>query len=140
MKTTKILFALFLCVALVAGCSRGTAPAGTAAKPQTDEDAIKLALRNYLASRGTLNLDAMEMDVKKVDITGDTAQAQVEFRTKTGEGAMQMTYSLERQAGVWAVKTSQTPGMQTAHPPIGEAAAPKSGDLPASHPPIKKEQ
>ena len=140
MKTTRIFLALILCVGLLAGCSRGTAPAGTASKPQSDEEAIKLALRNYLASRGTLNLDAMEMDVKKVDITGDKAEAQVEFRAKGGEGAMQMTYALERQAGVWTVKTSQTPGMQTAHPAIGEAAAPKSGELPASHPPIKKEQ
>ena len=137
MKTTRILFALILCAALATACNRGTTPANTAATPQqSNEAAIKAALEKYLASRGTLNLEAMQMDVKQVNITGDRAEAQVEFRAKASGGAMQMAYSLERVAGVWTVKTTQTPGMQTAHPPIGETAAPKAGELPASHPPI----
>jgi hypothetical protein len=134
MKTTRILFALIFFAALTMGCDRATAPAPTA--QQSNEAAIKTAIQSYLASRGTLNLEAMEMDVKQVNITGDRAEAQVEFRAKAGGGVMQMVYALERQGGVWTVKGSQSPGMQTGHPPVGGTAAPQPGELPPSHPPI----
>jgi hypothetical protein len=134
MNTKRILFALIACALLAAGCSRGTAPSA----PQEDPNraAIRAALEKYLASRGTLDLAAMEMDIKQISFTGDRAEAQVEFRAKGGSGAMQMAYTLERQGGVWTVKESRSPGMQTVHPPVGEPAVPKAGELPASHPPI----
>jgi len=134
MKTTRILFALIFFAALAMGCDRATAPAPTA--QQSDEAAVKAAIQSYLASRGTLNLEAMEVDFKQVKVTGDRAEAQVEFRAKAGAGGMQMVYALERQGGVWTVKGSQSPGMQTGHPPVGGAAAPQPGELPPSHPPI----
>lgn len=135
----RTLFALLTLLALVAaGCSRGTSPA-TSGAPASQEDperaAIRAALTKYLNERGTLNMDAMEMDIKDVKFTGDRADVQVQFRAKGVEGAgMDMGYVLEREAGAWVVKTSASPGMQT-HPPVGGAAG-ASGELPPSHPPL----
>ena len=134
MKTTRIIFALIFFASLAMGCDRGTAPAPTA--QQSNEAAVKTAIQSYLASRGTLNLEAMDVDIKEVKVTGDRAEAQVEFRAKSGGGGMQMAYALERLNGVWTVKQSQSPMGESSHPPIGGAAAPKPGELPPSHPPI----
>ena len=134
MKTTRIFIALILFSALVVGCDRGTAPAPTA--QQTDEAAVKAAIQSYLASRGTLNLEAMEVEYKDIKVTGDHADAQVEFRAKSGGGGMQIAYSLDRLNGVWKVKQSQSPSGESAHPPVGGAATPPSEVLPPSHPPI----
>lgn len=134
MRKTRILFALIFFAALAMGCDRATAPAPTA--QQSNEAAVKAAIQSYLASRGTLNLEAMDVNFKDVKITGDRAEAQVEFRAKAGGGGMQMTYALDRLNGVWTVKQSQSPMGESAHPPIGGAAAPQPSVLPPSHPPI----
>ena len=115
---------------LAAGCKKDQA--------SRDQQAIRAAMQKYLAERGTLNLDAMEMDVKQATVTGDTAEAQVEFRAKQGGAGMQMSYKLQRQGDHWVVTGSQATGMGMAHPPLGQAtpSTPPSGQLPAGHPPI----
>ena len=138
MKPRFLYAFLRLITLLAAGCSRGTAPAtsGAAANQEDPERAaIRAALTKHLNERGTLNMAAMDMDIKDVKFTGDRADVQVQFRAKGTEGAaMDMAYVLEREAGAWVVKTSASPGMQT-HPPVGGAAG-ASGELPASHPPV----
>jgi hypothetical protein len=104
-------FAGFL--ALFAGCK----------KQESDSDAIRSGINQHLASLKTLNLDAMDMSITNVSIQGNQAQAQVEFRPKTGapQGAgMQVSYSLEKQNGLWVVQNSQPAGGSIQHPAPGE--------------------
>lgn len=133
----RTFFAFLTLIALtLAGCSRGTAPPASASQEDPERAAVRAALTKYLSERGTLNMDAMQMDIKDVKFTGDRADVQVQFRVKDAQDAgMDMDYVLQREAGVWVVKTSASPGMQT-HPPVGGTTGGASGELPASHPPL----
>jgi hypothetical protein len=117
-------------------------------KPVGENEAIRVAVQKHLAARGTLDLSAMEIDVKQVDIDRDHAIAQVEFRAKQGGGSMQMAYTLDRQGDGWAVRAGTPSAGTIGHPTSGEAPLPTAspsgpatappfalGDLPASHPP-----
>jgi hypothetical protein len=86
----------------------------------------------------TLNLAAMDMNITNVSIQGNQAQAQVEFRPKTGapQGAgMQVAYSLQKENGAWVVQNTQPFGGSIQHPAPGEdprmnATSPSSGSMP----------
>lgn len=114
-------------VSLFAGCK----------KQENDADAIRSGINQHLASLKTLNLDAMEMNITNVSIQGNQAQAQVEFKPKSGgpPGAgMQVAYALEKQNGVWVVQNTQAAGGAIQHPGPGENphmnSAPSSGSMP----------
>ena len=112
MKRAAFLVALGL-VALVGGC----------AKPPSDADAVRAGINQHLAGLKTINLSAMDMEVLNVSIQGNQAQAQVEFRPKTGAPAgagMQVSYALAKQNGVWVVQTTQPMGGSIQHPGPGE--------------------
>jgi hypothetical protein len=92
-------------------------------KQESDADAIRSGINQHLASLQTLNLGAMDMNITNVSIQGNQAQAQVEFRPKTGapQGTgMQVAYSLEKQNGLWVVQNSQPAGGSIQHPAPGE--------------------
>lgn len=92
-------------------------------KQASDEDAIRTGINQHLASLKSLNLDAMDMNITNVSIQGNQAQAQVEFKPKTGgpQGAgMNISYALEKQNGVWVVQNSQPIGGSMQHPGPGE--------------------
>jgi hypothetical protein len=115
-------------LAVLAGCK----------KQESDADAIRSGINQHLAGLKTLNLGAMDMNITSISIQGNEAQAQVEFKAKTGapQGAgMQVAYSLEKQNGLWVVKNSQPSGGSVQHPAPGENsgtndAGPSSGSLP----------
>jgi hypothetical protein len=102
--------ALVLMTFAVAGCNQ----------TQTDDDAIRAAVRQHLVSLGTLNLQAMDMDFTKVDIQKGQASADVSFRPKTGAPtgpAMQVSYRLEKQQdGTWRVVKTAAAGGMIEHP------------------------
>lgn len=128
----KRLFLAGVALALVCagGCNKNPAT-------NPDETAIRAALQKYLASRPGLKVSAMDTNVKQVTVTGNTAQARVEFKARGSGAGMEMTYNLERQNGAWVVKTSQNTGGLT-HPPIDQGAPP-AGDpdaLPLNHPQV----
>ena|ERR1700722_11329321 len=128
MKRAACLLAFLGLVLLSAGC----------AKQENDADAIRSGINQHLASLKTLNLSAMDMNITNVSIQGDKAQAQVEFKPKTGapQGVgMQVAYSLEKQNGVWIVQNSQPAGGTMQHPAPGEnphmnANSPSLGSMP----------
>ncbi len=62
------------------------APFGfSACKKQVNEnDAIRAGILQHLTSIGTLNMSAMDMDVRSVSINANQAHAEVEFRPKSG--------------------------------------------------------
>ena len=86
---------------LIAGCKNGSGAGNSQA--QTAENSVRAAIQDHLAHQGNLNLQAFDTDVKQVTIQGDHAQAEVEFRIKSGPGAMQLTYSLQKRNGAWSV-------------------------------------
>ncbi|HVH71064.1 MAG TPA: hypothetical protein VNB49_08160, partial [Candidatus Dormibacteraeota bacterium] len=91
-------------------------------KQASDNDAVRASILQHLTAIGTLNMSAMNMDVRSVSVNGDQAHAEVEFRPKTGGGppaGMHVAYNLEKRDGAWVVLKSQTlGGMQ--HPDAGQ--------------------
>jgi hypothetical protein len=128
MKRSACFFTALGLLALFAGCK----------KQQSDADAIRSGINQHLASLKTLNLAAMDMNITNVSIQGNQAQAQVEFRPKTGapQGAgMQVAYSLQKENGAWVVQNTQPFGGSIQHPAPGEdphmnATSPSSGSMP----------
>ncbi len=121
-----------------------TSPANQAtAAPTNDNDAIAAAIRTHLTNNNSINMAAMEMTVTQVNINGDQAQADAEFRLKQGGTSMEMTYFLQRHPGGWIVSRSQPSGGQFAHPPMdkthsglgGAPAHPKIDDFFQTAPP-----
>jgi len=55
-----------------------------AKKQESDADAVRSGINQHLASLKTINLSAMDMNVTSVSVQGNQAQAQVEFKPKTG--------------------------------------------------------
>jgi hypothetical protein len=132
-------------------------------KQESDADAIREGINQHLSSLKTINLGAMDMNVTNFSIQGNQAQAQVEFRPKSGgpPGAgMQVSYSLEKQNGLWVVQNTQPMGGSIQHPAPGAnpnmpSSNPSSGsmpnfhdlvpgggggnELPSGHPPVNKQ-
>ena len=138
-------------------------------KQVSDADAIRDGITQHLTGLRTINLSAMDMVVNNYSIQGDHAQAQVEFKPKTGAPAgagMQVNYSLQKQSnGAWAVQKTEAVGGMIQHPAPGEnpqqpmmpGSAPGSsaampnlrdlaggggapgGALPPGHPPINQQ-
>jgi hypothetical protein len=149
----QLLLTLLLAVVCFAGCQKKT----------TDDDAIRAAINKRLLSIGTLNLQAMDMDVTQIAVQDDHATAQVTFRPKNGApagAAMQVSYQLEKRDGNWNVMKTAAAGGMIEHPapgtnPHGQPAqgavhstlpnfqemlgTPNSGsgsNLPPGHPPV----
>jgi hypothetical protein len=131
MKRTAYLLTVVGLLVLFVGCK----------KQESDADAIRAGINQHLASLKTLNLGAMDMNITNVSIQGNQAQAQVEFKPKTGapQGAgMQVAYSLEKQNGLWVVQNTQPAGGSIQHPAPGEnphmnSTSPSSGSMPNFH-------
>jgi hypothetical protein len=147
--------------ALAVGLSAASLVAGGCKKQQNDNDAIRAGIMQHLAGVATLNLSAMDMDIRSVAITGNQAHAEVEFRPKSGAppgAGMQVAYNLEKLDGAWVVQKTQAAGGTIEHPVPGQnphqtqnvhpgglpnfsdvlnpAGAPSASSLPPGHPPI----
>ena len=148
---------------LAASLASGLAFAGCQRK-QDEAAAIRAGITQHLRTVGTLNLSAMEMNVRKVTINGDQADAEVEFVPKSGAppgAGMQVSYSLEKRSGQWVVVKRNSLGGGIAHPEAGSSpqqqpqgavhgmpnfeellqpanpGASSGGALPPGHPPVK---
>jgi hypothetical protein len=152
MKRSACFLTVIALLALFAGCK----------KQESDADAVRTGINQHLASLKTINLSAMDMNVTNVSVQGNQAQAQVEFKPKTGApqgAAMQVSYSLQKQNGLWIVQTTTPAGGSIQHPAPGEnphmnPTSPSSGSdsmpnfrdlvpgaaspnpLPPQHPPV----
>jgi hypothetical protein len=127
----KSIVLLALVASLIVGCK--TNPGGTQPRTPAPEDSIRTAIQAHLAHKGTLNLQAFDTDVKQVKVEGDHAQADVEFRVKSGQGAMQLTYALEKRDGAWSVIESDPVGSNFSHPPLDQSQSPPNSLPGASH-------
>jgi hypothetical protein len=134
--------------------------AGGCKKQASDNEAIRAGILQHLTGIGTLNMTAMDMDIRSVSINGNQAHAEVEFRPKTGgaPGAgMQVGYNLEKRDGAWVVLNSQPMGGMIQHPDpsqnprqiqdvhrglpkfndiLNPSGTPAQSALPPGHPPV----
>jgi len=135
---------------------------GAGCKQQlSDNEAIRAGILQHLNGVGTLNMSAMEMDIRSVSINGNQANADVVFRPKTGAppgAGMQVSYNLEKRDGAWVVQKTQPTGGMIQHPDtnknphlnqdvhsgglpnfsdvLNPTGAPAQGALPPGHPPV----
>ena len=103
--TAILLFAAFF---TIGGCKQ----------QPNDNDAIRAGILQHLTAVGTLNISAMQMDIRSVSVNGNQARAEVEFRLKgnaSGAG-MQVAYNLEKRDGAWVVLKTQPLGGAIQHP------------------------
>jgi major membrane immunogen (membrane-anchored lipoprotein) len=131
MKRSLTAITFLLCAVLLAACGKSQQTEQKPA-PGADEAAVRAALEEYLSERSGLNITAMEWEIKKLDIHGDHAEAEVEFRAKEGGGGMAMNYEFERREGAWTIKKRE--GATSPHGTT--PAAPEGGALPPGHPPV----
>jgi len=113
--------------------------AGCQKQQKTPSDAIRDGIRLHLTSLKTLNLSAMDMNVTNVSITGDTAQALVEYIPKTGApagAAMRVSYSMEKRGEQWVVVKTNSLAGAIDHPAQGTNphAQPAQGEVHGSLP------
>jgi hypothetical protein len=155
MKSFAIALGLFAAFFASSGCK----------KQPSDNDAIRAGIMQHLTSVGTLNISAMDVDLRSVSINGNQAHAEVEFRPKTGGApgvGMQVAYNLEKRDGTWVVLKSQPAGGMIQHPDpnqnphqnqdvhsgslpnfndvLNPSGTPAQGALPPGHPPINSKQ
>lgn len=144
-----------------------TAATLTGCRQKQDETAaIRAGINEHLRTVGTLNLNAMDMNVRKITVNGNQADAEVEFVPKSGAPAgagMQVSYSLEKRDGGWIVTKRSSLGGGIAHPEGGSApqqqpegavhgmpnfqellqpanpGASPGSKLPPGHPPVKSQ-
>ena len=89
---------------------------------------MQAAVEDYLAGRGGLAADNMEVSVDAVQVEGNRAQVEVTIAASNDAAAvMQMVYELEKRSGRWRVKPPL---------PTEETAPPAAGGLPPGHPPL----
>jgi len=103
---------------------------GACKKQTSDNDAIRAGILQHLTSIGTLNMSAMEMDMRSVAVTGNQAHVEVEFRAKTNGppgGGMQVAYDLEKRGDAWVVLKSQ---------PLGGMQHPSTSQNPSANQPV----
>jgi hypothetical protein len=125
-------FALPLILCLAA-CNRG-AP---------DSDAVRQGVIDHLGHAG-LNVAAMDVTVRSVQMHGSQADAAVTVTPKGGNAAqgMQMTYHMEQKDGKWAVVGRGDGGQHgsTAAPPAANPHSGGSMPSPEDLPPATKKQ
>lgn len=155
MRKFALTLGIFVALLFGAGCKQ----------QQSDNDAIRVGIMQHIDGVGTLNISAMEMDIRSVSINGNQAHADVVFRPKTGAPAgagMQVAYNLEKRDGAWVVQKTQPTGGMIQHPDpnknphqnphqnqdvhsgslpnfsdvLNPSGAPAQGALPPGHPPV----
>src|SRR5882724_2480393 len=150
--------------ALTLGLSAALILCGGCKKQPSDSDAIRAGILQHLNGVGTLNMSAMDMDIRSVSINGNQAHAEVVFRPKTGAppgAGMQVAYNLEKRGRAWVVQKTQPAGGMIQHPDpnanphqnsdvhsgslpnfsdiVNPAGAAPQGQPPPGHPPINSQ-
>jgi hypothetical protein len=162
-STTRKVFRV-KCFALAIGFSAVLFVSSGCKKQAGDNDAIRAGIMQHLNGVGTLNISAMEMDIRSVSVNGNQAHAEVEFRPKSGAApgaGMQVAYNLEKRDGAWVVLKTQPVGGMTQHPDssanphqnpdqrtgslpnfseiVNPSGTPAQNVLPPGHPPVNSQ-
>jgi hypothetical protein len=116
---------------VLTGCNRTKGP--------ESKEAVQAAIEAHLAQRQNLMLANMTVEVQDVKFKGDTAEAQVNFRSKQASDlVVGVRYVLRRSGDTWKVESSSpTSGMGGAShgsmgaSPHGQGEAAPSTETPA---------
>ena len=126
----RVVLALALLIS-AAGC-------GNPGKLQSKE-AVQKAIESYLAQRQNLVLANMNLEVAAVKFAGETAEAEVKFRSKQSANmVVGVHYKLKRAGDQWQVESSTpTSGMGVSphggSAPTAPAHSPSETPLQSSH-------
>ena len=117
-----ILIAIVAVACLMVMCSKGEV---------ASKAAIREAIEAHLKQRSNLMVANMDLEVQDVKFSGDTADAQVEFRSKQSPNlVVGVNYKLRRVEGRWKVESSSsTSGMGMN--PHGASGGPETAPPPA---------
>lgn len=118
---------------LLSGCNK--------AGSNDPKAAIQAAIEAHLKQRPNLTLTNMILEVQDVKVTGDTAQADVKFRSKqSADLVVGVRYTLKRAGDGWQVESSSPTGGMGALPHGGAGvspptpnATPAESELKSSH-------
>ena len=123
---------------LLSGCSN--------AGSDNSDEAIRKAIETHLANRPGLLSNDIVLDMKKIDIKGTDAQADVVFRSRSDpKASMNFHYALHNDGKGWKVNETQGGGGSAPHPlPDGapQGGMPSGtpgqgqGELPPGHPTV----
>ena len=106
--STEVCMRVMLCgvlglAVLVGGCSRSRIVQSKAA--------VQEGIERYLRKQSNVLLDNMTVEVKDVQIAGDRATADVNFRSKQSPDLVMGRRYILRQVGAeWQVESSSSPG------------------------------
>ncbi len=130
MKANLYTSSIFILVCFLAGCG-GLLEGDSNA-------AIQRAIEEHLANRPGLANDNLLMEVKDVQIQGDTAVAEVVFRSRTDQAAMMaFHYQLRNEGNRWKVESGSPSQERSSHPPSGSFPD-AGGSLPEGRPSIEQ--
>lgn len=107
----------FIASLALAGCS--------SSKRIESKEAVQKAIEAYLAQRQNLMLANMDMEVAEVKFEGETATADVKFRSKQNSSlAVNVHYKLKLRADHWEVESTA--------PAAGPGGSPHGGVTPSA--------
>ncbi len=130
MKANPYALSIFILVCFLAGCG-GLLEGDSNA-------AIQRAIEEHLANRPGLASDNLLMELKDVQIQGDTAVAEVVFRSRTDQAAMMaFHYQLRNEGNQWKVESGSPSQERSSHPPSGSSPD-AGGSLPEGHSSIEQ--
>lgn len=94
---------------------------------QQSKAAVQAAIEAHLQQRQNLVLANMTLEVQEVKIAGDTAQAEVKFRSKQSpELAVSVHYTLRRAGERWQIESSSATTSMGTSPHAGGVESPAS--------------
>ena len=104
-------------ILLAGGCNK--------AGSDNPKAAIQAAIEAHLKQRPNLMLANMTLEVQDVKVTGDTAEAEVKFRSKqSADLVVGVRYALKRAGDAWQVESSSPTGGMGATPHGGAGMSP----------------
>ncbi len=93
-----------------------------------EREQIQAAIDNYVTHSGGIDLKTVNKEIQEFNTDRDRAEVLMKFTPKQGGSALQMMYRLEREKGVWSVKsaTRLVGGIETGPqvPPQGTSPKP----------------
>ncbi len=96
------------------------------------KEAVQTAIEAHLKERQNVMLSNMSLEVADIKFTGDTAEAQVQFRSKQSPDlVVGVHYGLRQADGHWQVESSTPSG--------GMGVSPHGGAVPSTPPPSSGE-
>ena len=102
-------------------------------REDSTKEAVRAAIEAHLAQRQNLMVANLAMEIQEIKISGDTAEAEVKYRSKQASDLqVNVHYRLRKTEQGWKVESSSSPGMGGS-PHGGAGPVPEHG-APASEP------